>query len=102
MIAVFPNRTVQLDSEGIMHLALCSQSVFSVVIAFLRTPLVPTIAIAVASVANFGGANAVDLMDSSEEMPDQIVPSFIGPAPVTPLDAFGYLGGPAHSAMSAV
>ena len=60
-----------------MHLALCSHSVFSVVIPFLRAPLASTIAIAIASMASFGEASAVDMMDSSEEIPDQIVPSFI-------------------------
>jgi predicted GIY-YIG superfamily endonuclease len=76
-----------------MHLALYSQSVFSVVITFLRTPLAPTIAIAVAAAANFGGASAAGLMGSSEEIPDQIVPGFVAPTQATPLDAFGYLGG---------
>ena len=76
-----------------MHLALCSRSVFSVVITFLRAPLAPTIAIAIASMASFGGANALDLMDSSEEIADQTVPGFSAPSQATPLDAFGYLGG---------
>ena len=49
-----------------MHLALCSQSVFSVVIPFLRAPLAPTIAIAIASMASFGEAIAVDRTDASE------------------------------------
>jgi len=76
-----------------MHLALCSHSNFTVVIPFLRAPLASTIAIAIASMASFGEANAVDLMDSLEEIPDQIVLGFIAPGQVTPLDAFGYLGG---------
>src|SRR5262249_42090655 len=73
-------------------LALCSQSIFSVVV-FLRPTLASTIAIAIAFMASFGEANAVDMMDTSEEIPDQIVPSFITSGEVTPLDAFGYLGG---------
>ena len=76
-----------------MHLALYSRSVFSVVITFLRTPLAPTIAIAVAAAANFGGASAAGLMGSSEEIPDQIVPGSITSDQVTPLDAFGHFGG---------
>jgi predicted GIY-YIG superfamily endonuclease len=76
-----------------MHLALCSQSVFSVVIPFLRAPLAPTIAIAIASMASFGEANAVDRTDASEQIPDQIVSGFTAPSQVAPLDAFGYLGG---------
>src|SRR6516165_5663478 len=75
-----------------MQLALRSHSVFSVVAPFLR-PLAPTIAIAIASMASFGEANAVDMMDTLEEIPDQIVPGFIAPGQATPLDAFGYLGG---------
>ena len=76
-----------------MHLALCSHSFFSVVMAFLRVPLAPTIAIAIASMASFGEANAVDMTDTSEEIPDQIVPGSITSGQVTPLDAFGHLGG---------
>ena len=76
-----------------MQLALCSHSVFSVAISFLRAPLAPTIAIAIASTASFGEAHAVDMMDTSEEIPDQIVPGFITSSQVTPLDAFGYLSG---------
>ena len=72
-------------------LALCSQS-FSVVV-FLRATLASTIAIAIASLASFGEANALDLVDTSEEMPDQIVPGFVAPSQATPLDAFGHLGG---------
>jgi predicted GIY-YIG superfamily endonuclease len=68
-------------------------SFFSVVMAFLRAPLAPTIAIAIASMASFGEANAVDMMDTSEEIPDQIVPGSITSGQVTLLDAFGYLGG---------
>src|SRR6516225_2833978 len=75
-----------------MQLALRSHSVFSVVAPFLR-PLAPTIAIAIASMASFGEANALDGMDTSEEIPDQIVFGFVAPSQVTPLDAFGYLGG---------
>src|SRR5246127_510349 len=71
-----------------MHLAANS-----VVMAFLRAPLAPTIAIAIASMASFGEANAVDMMDTSEEIPDQTVPGSITSGQVTPLDAFGYLGG---------
>src|ERR1700746_2162289 len=71
-----------------MHLAANS-----VVMAFLRAPLAPTIAIAIASMASFGEANAVDMMDTSEEIPDQIVPGSITSGQVTPLDAFGHLGG---------
>src|SRR6516162_797135 len=71
-----------------MHLAANS-----VVMAFLRAPLAPTIAIAIASMASFGEANAVDMMDTSEEIPDQIVPGSITSGQVTPLDSFGYLGG---------
>ena len=65
-----------------MHLALCSQSVFSVVISFLRAPLAPTIAIAIASMASFGKANAVDRTDASEQIPDQIVSGFTAPSQV--------------------
>jgi hypothetical protein len=68
-------------------LALCSQS-FSVVV-FLRATLASTIAIAIAFMASFGEANALDGMDTSEEMPDQIVPGFVAPSQATPLDAFG-------------
>jgi hypothetical protein len=46
-----------------MHLAANSA-----VMAFLRAPLAPTIAIAIASMASFGEANAVDMMDTSEEI----------------------------------
>jgi predicted GIY-YIG superfamily endonuclease len=73
-----------------MHLALCSQSVLSVVVSFLRAPLAPTIAIAIGSMANLVAANAADLMAFSEEIADQTVPA---PSQATPLDAFGYLGG---------
>ena len=62
-----------------MQLALRSHSVFSVVAPFLR-PLAPTIAIAIASMASFGEANAVDMMDTSEEIPDQIVFGFVAPS----------------------
>src|SRR6516165_1207427 len=71
-------------------LALCSRSIFSVGV-FLRATLASTIAIAIAFMASFGEANAG--MDTSEEIPDQIVPGFVAPSQVTPLDAFGYLGG---------
>jgi predicted GIY-YIG superfamily endonuclease len=74
-----------------MDPALCSRSIFSTVIRFTRASLATTIAIAIASMASFGEANAVDLMDSSE--PDQIVSGFGPPGQVAPLDAFGYLGG---------
>ena len=69
-------------------LALCSRSIFSVGV-FLRATLPSTIAIAIAFMASFGEANAG--MDTSEEIPDQIVPGFIAPGQATPLDAFGYL-----------
>jgi len=71
-------------------LAFYSQSIFSVVV-FLRATLASTIAIAIAFMASFGEANAG--MDTSEEIPDQIVPAFVAPSQATPLDAFGYLGG---------
>jgi predicted GIY-YIG superfamily endonuclease len=74
-----------------MDLTHCSQSIFSVVIRFGRAPLATAIAIAIASMASFNEANAMDLMDSSE--PDQIVPGLTIPGQVAPLDAFGYLGG---------
>jgi hypothetical protein len=62
-----------------MHLAANS-----LVMAFLRGPLAPTVAIAIASMASFGEANAVDMMDTSEEIPDQIVPGSITSGQVTP------------------
>jgi hypothetical protein len=66
---------------------------FFAVIPFLRAPLALTIAIAIASMASFGEANAMDQTDASEQIPDQIVPGSTAPSQIAPLDAFGYLGG---------
>jgi hypothetical protein len=61
---------------------------FFAVIPFLRAPLALTIAIAIASMASFGEANAMDQTDASEQIPDQIVPGSTAPSQIAPLDAF--------------
>jgi hypothetical protein len=67
---------------------ICSRSICSVVVPFLRVPLATTIAIAIASLATLGEANSMDQAIFSEEVADRLVPD-----EVMPLDAFGYLGG---------
>jgi 3-hydroxymyristoyl/3-hydroxydecanoyl-(acyl carrier protein) dehydratase len=52
------------------------------VVSFTQAPLAPTIAIAIASMASFGKANAVDRTDASEQIPDQIVSGFTAPSQV--------------------
>ena len=71
-----------------MRRNICSRSISSVVVPFLRVPLATTIAIAIASLASLGEANSMDRTIFSEEIPDRIVPD-----QAMPLDAFGYLGG---------
>src|SRR5258707_14251795 len=71
----------------VMQRDICSRSISCVVVPFLRVPLATTIAIAIASLASLGEANAMDRTIFSEEIPDLIVPD-----QAMPLDAFGYLG----------
>jgi hypothetical protein len=72
-----------------MHRNICSRSISSVVVPFLRTPLATTIAVSLVSLAYLGHANSTERATFSEEVPDQIVSD----QEVMPLDAFGYLGG---------
>jgi Transglycosylase SLT domain len=72
-----------------MHRNICSRSISSVVVPFLRAPLATTIAIAITSLACLGHANSSERASFSEEDADQRVSD----QEVMPLDAFGYLGG---------
>ena len=72
-----------------MHRNICSRSISSVVVPFLRAPLATTIAIAITSLACLGQANSVERVSFSEEDADQVVSG----QEAMPLDAFGYLGG---------
>jgi Transglycosylase SLT domain len=72
-----------------MHRNICSRSISSVVVTFLREPLATTIAISLVSLACLGHANSVERVTFSEEVADQIVPD----QEAMSLDAFGYLGG---------
>ena len=65
---------------------ICSRSISSVVVPFLRLPLAATIAIA--ALPSIAKANSMDQTILSEETPDRIVSD-----EVMPLDALGYLGG---------
>jgi Transglycosylase SLT domain len=67
---------------------ICSRSISSVVVPFLRLPLATTIAIAIAALPSIAKANSMDQTILSEETPDRIVSD-----EVMPLDALGYLGG---------
>ena len=71
-----------------MHWDICSRSIASVGVPFLRVPLATTIAIAIASLASVSEANSMDRTIFLEEITDPIVPD-----QVMPLDALGYLGG---------
>ena len=72
-----------------MHRNICSRSISSVVVPFLRAPLATTIAIAITSLACLGQANSVERASFSEEDAGQVVSD----QEVMPLDAFGYVGG---------
>jgi hypothetical protein len=72
-----------------MNRNICSRSISSVVVPFLREPLATTIAISLVSLACLGHANATERATFSEEVADQIVPD----QEAMSLDAFGYLGG---------
>jgi hypothetical protein len=71
-----------------MHRNICSRSISSVVVPFLRVPLAPTIAIVMAALVSPGQANSMDQTILSEETLNRIVPD-----QAMPLDALGYLGG---------
>jgi hypothetical protein len=71
-----------------MHWDICSRSIASVGVPFLRVPLATMIAIAIASLASVSEANSMDRTIFLEEITDPIVPD-----QVMPLDALGYLGG---------
>ena len=70
-----------------MHRNICSRSISSVLVPFLRTPFATTIAISLVSLAYLGHANSTERATFSEEVPNQI-----SDQEVMPLDAFGYLG----------
>jgi predicted GIY-YIG superfamily endonuclease len=72
-----------------MHRNICSRSISSVVVPFLRAPLATTIAITITSLACLGQANSLERASFSEEDADQVVSD----QEVMSLDAFGYLGG---------
>jgi hypothetical protein len=67
---------------------ICSRSISSVVVPFLRLPLATTIAIAIAASPCIAKANSMDQTILPEETLDRIVSD-----EVMPLDALGYLGG---------
>jgi hypothetical protein len=69
-----------------MHWDICSRSIASVVVHFLRVPLAATIAIA--SLAGLGEADSMDRTFFSEKIAGRLVPD-----QVMSVDAFGYLGG---------
>jgi predicted GIY-YIG superfamily endonuclease len=64
----------------------CLHSIASVVVPFLRVPLATTIAIATASLPNYGKTDPMD--QKMEETTDWAVPD-----QTLPIDAFGYVGG---------
>jgi predicted GIY-YIG superfamily endonuclease len=65
---------------------ICSRSISSIVVPFLRLPLATTVAIA--ALASIAQANSMDRAILLEETPDRIVSD-----EEMPLDALGYLGG---------
>ena len=70
-----------------MHRNIRSRSISPAVVPTLRVPL--AIAISLVSLACLGDANSMERAISSEEVADQIASDH----EITPLDAFGYLGG---------